>query len=103
MMSHKLTYICVDFLLAKANHSLNVLDNVANAFSLYNNDPAGKLSPIMVIVRSILHLTGLSGAILSLTSLSQAMGEVMHNGAAASHMAPSEDGESKPHPLFVLF
>lgn len=65
-----------DFLLTKANHSLNVLDNVANAFSLYNNDPAG-----------------LSGAILSLTSLSQAMGEVMHNGASASHMAPSEDGE----------
>lgn len=39
---------------------------------------------------------------MSLTNLSQAMGEVIHNGAAASHMAPNEDAESKPHPLFVL-
>ena len=39
----------------------------------------------------------LSEAILSLTSLSQSMSEVMHNGAAASHMAPSENGESEPH------
>ena len=53
-------------------------------------------------MRSLLCLIGLSEAILSLTSLSQAMGEVMHNGAAASHMAPSEDGESEPHPLFAL-
>ena len=50
--SHDVTcansYICIslDFLLTKANHSLNVLDNVANAFSLYNNDPAGELSVI---------------------------------------------------------
>ena len=37
-----MVFIVVDFLLAKANHGLNVLDNVANAFSLYNNDPAGE-------------------------------------------------------------
>lgn len=49
MMSHELTPISLDFLLAKANHSLNVLDNVANAFSLYNNDPAGVLSVKMIM------------------------------------------------------
>ena len=52
MMSHELTPISLDFLLAKANHSLNILDNVANAFSLYNNDPAGELSAKMVMLRS---------------------------------------------------
>ena len=35
-------FFVIDFLLTKANHGLNVLDNVANAFSLYNNDPSGK-------------------------------------------------------------
>ena len=48
-------------------------------------------------------LVALSEAILSLTSLSQSMSEVMHNGAAASHMAPSEHAEGEPCPfLYVL-
>lgn len=63
-----------EFLLSRTKNALDVIDNTTSTFSLYNNDPSA-----------------VGKAVSSLSSLVHCLGEVILQGVATSHMAPSED------------
>ena len=95
-------------LLERTKTCLDIIDNATDNFSLYNNDTSGTrvlyIAPVLCAGLCdsdpcVFLSLAISKALSSLPSLSHALGEVMLQGMATSHMASAEDGKSE---LYIM-